>query len=62
MAWWGALTQQFGELAANAMKDLPAAAAQAAAAAGVPSAEPVPPAPARRGGSRKTPARPRRAR
>jgi hypothetical protein len=32
MAWWGALTQQFGELAANAMKDLPAAAASAASA------------------------------
>jgi hypothetical protein len=31
MAWWGALTQQFGELAANALKDLPAAAAGTAA-------------------------------
>lgn len=33
MAWWGALTQQFGDIAANAMKDLPAAAAAAAGAA-----------------------------
>jgi hypothetical protein len=34
MQWWNALTQQFGELAANAMKELPtpAAAPQAAAA------------------------------
>jgi polyhydroxyalkanoate synthesis regulator protein len=34
MQWWTALTQQFGELAANAMKELPtpAAAPQAAAA------------------------------
>ena len=30
MAWWGALTQQFGELAAQAIKDLPAAATPAA--------------------------------
>ncbi len=37
MAWWGALTKQFGDIAANAMKDLPAAAAAAAAAA-VPTA------------------------
>lgn len=39
MAWWGALTKQFGDIAANAMKDLPAAAAAAAGAA--PSAPPA---------------------
>ncbi len=33
MAWWGALTQQFGELAAKAMKDLPAGAPAAPAPA-----------------------------
>ena len=37
MAWWGALTKQFGDIAANAMKDLPAAAAAAAAAGVAPS-------------------------
>jgi hypothetical protein len=31
MAWWGALTQQFGELAANALKEMPAAATATAA-------------------------------
>lgn len=33
MQWWGALTKQFGELAANAMKDLPKAVEPAAAKA-----------------------------
>jgi hypothetical protein len=45
MAWWGALTQQFGELAAHAMKEMPSAAA-------APTPAPKPPAkkaaPARR--------------
>jgi hypothetical protein len=46
MAWWGALTQQFTELAAKAMKDVRAdAAAAAEAAAGVPG---TPPAAARK--------------
>lgn len=45
MQWWGALTQQFTELAAKTMKELPAGAAPAAPA----------PAPAR-----KAAARPRR--
>jgi hypothetical protein len=42
MQWWGALTQQFTELAANAIKDLPAAAPAAA-----PEASPAPARPAR---------------
>lgn len=33
MQWWGALTQQFSELAAKTLKDLPAAAASAPAPA-----------------------------
>jgi hypothetical protein len=37
MQWWGALTKQFTELAANAMKDGAAAAAQAA-----PGSAPIP--------------------
>ena len=42
MAWWGALTQQFTELAANAMKDVRAdAAAAAEAASGVPGTPPA---------------------
>lgn len=45
MKWWGALTQQFTELAANAIKDLPAAAPSAAPAAAPAKA---PPAKARR--------------
>jgi len=46
MQWWGALTQQFTELAAQAIKDVPAAAAHAMA---TPSAEPTAtPAPAAR--------------
>jgi len=32
MQWWGALTQQFGELAAQALKDVPAPLGRAAAA------------------------------
>lgn len=58
MAWWGALTQQFGELAAHAMKDLPAAAAAATAAVTAPAASAAtskPPAPA----AKKAPARKR---
>ncbi len=52
MAWWGALTQQFGELAANAMKDLPAAAAATARpATGEGAAAP------RRAAAKKAPAR-----
>lgn len=38
MKWWGALTQQFTELAANTLKDLPAAAAPAPAPAKAPPA------------------------
>ncbi|MCP5286832.1 MAG: hypothetical protein H6933_18240 [Burkholderiaceae bacterium] len=59
MAWWGALTQQFGEIASNAMKDLPAAASAAAAAAtaaagaSAPAPAPTPAA------SKKKPARAR---
>jgi len=46
MAWWGALTQQFTELAAKAMTDVRAdAAAAAEAASGVPG---TPPAAARK--------------
>jgi hypothetical protein len=42
MAWWGALTQQFTELAANAMKDVRAdAAAATTAASAVPGAKPA---------------------
>jgi hypothetical protein len=33
MQWWNALTQQFGELAASAVKDIPSAPAAARAAA-----------------------------
>ncbi|MCP5270758.1 MAG: hypothetical protein H6932_05960 [Burkholderiaceae bacterium] len=47
MAWWGALTKQFGDIAANAMKDLPAAAAAATAAAS-PTSPAAKPAPARK--------------
>jgi hypothetical protein len=45
MQWWGALTQQFSELAANALKDLPSAA--------VPAAEPPAPVPAKRSAAKK---------
>lgn len=42
MQWWGALTQQFGALAAQALKDRPVAApAPAAAAKKVPKAGPA---------------------
>lgn len=41
MAWWGALTQQFGDLAARTMKDMAAEmpAAPASTAAGTPPAK-----------------------
>jgi hypothetical protein len=42
MQWWGALTQQFSELAAKTLKDLPAAGVPAAPA----------PAPAKKGAAR----------
>jgi hypothetical protein len=45
MQWWGALTQQFSELAANALKDLPSAA--------VPAAEPPASVPAKRSAAKK---------
>lgn len=45
MQWWNALTQQFGEIAANAIKDNPGAAAFATtAAAGKPAAAKTTPA------------------
>jgi hypothetical protein len=47
LQWWSALTQQFQEIAAGAMKEV---GAQSAAAAGKASAAPK--APARRGGKR----------
>jgi hypothetical protein len=39
MAWWGALTQQFGDLAAKALQDLPGAGTKSRAAAKAPAAE-----------------------
>jgi hypothetical protein len=56
MQWWGALTQQFTTLAAQAVKDTAADAARAMAAAAVPSA--VPKAPARQAAKPAAPARP----
>jgi len=44
MQWWGALTQQFTELAAQAIKDVPAAAHAGA----TPAASPAAPKPSRR--------------
>ncbi len=48
MKWWGALTQQFSELASNAMKDAAAAQAQAPA-----TAAPAAPAAAKRAPRKK---------
>ena len=41
LQWWGALTQQFGELAAQALKDTPAALKGLAAGAGAAAADPA---------------------
>ncbi len=49
MKWWGALTQQFSELASNAMKDAGAAAASQAPAQAAPAA----PAKAKRAARKK---------
>ncbi len=49
MKWWGALTQQFSELASNAMKDAGAAAASQARAKAAPAA----PAKAKRAARKK---------
>ena len=69
MQWWGALTQQFSELAAQAMKDGAAAVPHAAAATAAATAAALPPAtrggqaaarskaPARKPAARKTAAR-----
>jgi hypothetical protein len=65
LKWWGALTQQFTELATNAMKDsasaanAAAAAAAAAGAAGVPGAATAAAAPEADAGPAAAPARPR---
>nr|WP_256490316.1 PhaM family polyhydroxyalkanoate granule multifunctional regulatory protein [Ideonella oryzae] len=63
MQWWGTLTQQFGQIAAQALKDAPAtvqAMAQASqAAAAAPQARPAAPRPpaATPSASRKAPAK-----
>jgi len=65
LKWWGALTQQFTELATNAMKDsasaanAAAAAAAAAGAAGAPGAATAAAAPEADAGPAAAPARPR---
>jgi hypothetical protein len=64
MQWWGALTQQFAELATKAMHDtgalaarnLSAAAPARSTAAGAPVARKAP-APARKAAARKPPPR-----
>ena len=61
MQWWGALTQQFGQLAAQALKDVPAAIAPAAAATSAPSAAPAE-TPATRPARKRAPARRRSSR
>jgi hypothetical protein len=53
LQWWGALTQQFQEIAANAMKDVAQKTAPAPAQAGAKKAA----APAKKPGARKAPAR-----
>ena len=64
MQWWNALTQQFGELAANAIKDLPtpaAAAAKPARSAGsarsAPATKSAKSAPVRKSAAPRKPAR-----
>jgi hypothetical protein len=64
MQWWNALTQQFGELAANAIKDLPtpaAAAAKPARSAGsaksAPAKKSAKAAPVRKSATPRKPAR-----
>jgi hypothetical protein len=65
MQWWGALTQQFTTLAAQAVKDTAADAARAVAAASVPAALPKaaarpaakPAATAKPAGAKRSPAR-----
>jgi predicted XRE-type DNA-binding protein len=47
MQWWGALTRQFTELAANAMRETTAEAGKATAAAAQAAAAPAPAAPAK---------------
>lgn len=53
LQWWGALTQQFQEIAANTMKDVAQKAAPAPAQAGAKKAA----APAKKPAARKAPAR-----
>jgi hypothetical protein len=53
LQWWGALTQQFQEIAASAMKDVAQKTAPATAQAGAKKAA----APAKKSGARKAPAR-----
>lgn len=53
LQWWGALTQQFQEIAANAMKDVAQKAAPATTRAGAKKAA----APAKKTAARKAPAR-----
>lgn len=50
MQWWGALTQQFTELAATALKDTGAAAVPASAPAAAPKKAPARKRPGRAGG------------
>ena len=57
LQWWGALTQQFTDLAAQAMKDTAATAAKPAA-----PAPPAPPAAARRARTSTAKAAPKRSR
>ena len=61
MQWWNALTQQFGELAANAIKDLPTPAAAAAkparSARSTPAKKSAKAAPVRKSATPRKPAR-----
>ena len=54
MAWWGALTQQFGELAANAMKDMPSVAPKAPNVPAAPAAPKPAPAATKKAPTRKS--------
>ena len=56
MQWWGALTQQFQEIAANAMKDVAKAGAETAKTTAAAAAH-EPPKAAKKGAPRKTAAR-----
>jgi hypothetical protein len=58
MQWWGALTQQFTEIAAKALKEV---GVEKAAAAGAPAGEPASaPAAAKKAPARKRAAAPRK--